>query len=156
MPPRARHRHSGFTLLELLVVAMLMVGLAMITARMWKYFRFQNANLTQRCTASSELSLAVESLRQDMGNVLWATPAEGDQLFICTPAANDQGQAVIQYYVADRLLMRYDQSTGASVPVAAGIHSFVAENATDTVLRLVIAVDCGADQRQATFMWSRP
>lgn len=156
MPSRSRHLRSGFTLLELLVVAMLMVGLAMITARMWQYFRAQNSNLSQRSAASSELSLAVESLRQDMGDVLWATPAEGDQLFICTPADNDQGQAVIQYYVSGHLLMRYDQSSGAALPIAANIHSFEAQDMTDSVLRLVIAVDCGPDQRQATLFWSRP
>ncbi len=81
-----RQRARGFTLLELLVVSILMVGLMMMTAQMWKHYTAEAADLSGRTVAARELRLAIDGLAGDLGNVVWAVPTTDAGLLVCRAA----------------------------------------------------------------------
>lgn len=151
---RTARSAGGFTLLELMVVSVLMLLLSLITAQMWRYFSAQSSNLTQRSGAAQELRFALDCIAQDMGSVRWALPSGADALMLSTrgPAGAD---ITVVYSVSDNKLMRVDQSTGVSVPIADRITGFVVENISDTVLRINITVGSGELARRSTLLWSR-
>jgi len=152
---RRKHPDGGFTLLELLVVSMLMTLVALMTAQMWRYFSAESRNLTDRTAAAQELRLAIESIRQDMGNVLWASPMSGDRLLIARPDGGAE-ERILVYSIQEGKLVRYDPVTGAEMPVAVGVAGFSAEDLTESVLRLEVTVQRGRITRNATMLWSRP
>jgi len=146
---------KGFTLLELLVVSILMIGLALMTAQMWRYFSAQAADLTQRTGAAQELRLVLESLSDDMGSVVWATPTASGGLMIQRKAPGGQSDVVIEYALQQGRLTRADGTTGITVPVAENVSGFVADDVTPSILRVTVSITVGGTARQATLYWSR-
>ena len=161
---RRTGRAAGFTLAELLLVSVLMMGVSVVTAQTWRYLAVDIIDLRTRARLSQELRIAVESVSQDMGSVVGATPVDGNSILLCQDSGTTpDGQAdwgspdiVVQYYVADRKLIRKDQSTATEIVIAGDVSSFTVENLTGTVVRMIIEVQRGDVTRKATFIWSRP
>ena len=155
----ARARHigpTGFTMLELLVVSMLMILLSLITAQMWRGFCAQAADLRQRTDTVQELQFALEGLCDDMGCVRWASPLAPDRLLISRDANAGQGEVLVEYFLDHQKLVRSDTSAGVAVPLADHVCTFLAQRVGDNVLRVEIAVKNGNTTRQATLLWSQP
>ncbi len=148
------NRRSAFTLLELMVVAVLMILLTGVTASYWRYFSLQTADLKDRSVASQELRLALHTLRTDLGMVRQITTTDDTRMRIYTgPVGSEQ---VIDYWVQGSALYRQDVNTGLKVPLVAHVSSFQAHNLSDTLVRIVVDVACGQTNRQFTLMWSKP
>jgi prepilin-type N-terminal cleavage/methylation domain-containing protein len=155
MPTMGRQSAKGFTLLELLVVTVLSVGLAMMTAQMWRHFGAQAADLTARTTAAQELKLALESLSDDMGGVAWAETTPGGGLRVCRETPG-QGYEIIAYAARNGQLVRGNSSAGTVVPIAGNVSGFSAHYVTPTLVQIKVAVTAGTLTRKATLFWSPP
>ena len=149
-------RAKGFTLMELTVVSGLAIGLAMMTAQMWRYFTVQAADLSQRCDAAQELKLAMQSVANDMGSVVTATPTASNGLRITCLALGGQSNVTVEYWLSGQLLKRKDVATGVSVTIATKVSGFTATDVTSSLLRVTIYTTAGTITRQATLYWSRP
>jgi type II secretory pathway pseudopilin PulG len=148
-------RPAGFTLLELLVVSVLMIGLAMMTAQMWRHFSAQAADIAGRTVAAQELRLALESLSDDLGSVVWATPTPTYGLQIRRKAPGGQGNVTVEYSLSSGRLVRNDLSVGVGVPIANNVSGFVASDVTSSVLQITVCVTTKNVTREATLFWSR-
>jgi prepilin-type N-terminal cleavage/methylation domain-containing protein len=164
---RSRRGQSGFTLLELLVVSILMVGVTAIAADMWRYLSVGLTDLSARSRVAGEMRLAVESLRQDLGPAVGAIPlGDGSVLLICRDGGdapdgvadwiNPLPDPKIRYYLDSGKLMREDQSTSTVFTVAEGVTEFSVIRETDTVLRIHLVLARRDLQRDLTFRWSQP
>ena len=148
-------RPAGFTLLELLVVSILLVGLTTMTAQLWQHFSAQAADIAGRAVAAQELKLALESLSDDLGSVVWATPTATNGLQICRKVPGGQSNVIVEYSLSSQRLIRKDLSVGVGVPVADNVSGFVASDVTSSVLRVVVSVTAKDLTREATLFWSR-
>ena len=148
-------RPAGLTLLELLVVSVLMIGLTTMTAQMWRHFSAAAADIAGRTVAAQELRLALESLSDDLGSVVWATPTMTDGLRICRKAPGGQADVIVEYSLSSQRLVRNDLSVGVGVPIAGNVSGFVASDVTSSVLRVVVSVTAKDLTREATLFWSR-
>ena len=155
MRKTTEQRPTGFTLLELLVVSVLMIGLATMTAQMWQHFSAGAADIAGRTVAAQELRLALESLSDDMGSVVWATPTMTDGLRICRKDPDSQADVIVEYSLSSRRLVRNDLSVGVGVPIADNVSGFVASDVTSSVLRITVCVTAKNVTREATLFWSR-
>jgi len=158
----ADRRGKGFTLLELLIVSVLMVGVMALTAEMWRYFSVGLVDLNARSKALEELRLAVETISTDMGSAVGATTVGDDRIVFCKDGGEYNGHAdwappdkLVEYYLADGQLVRYDCSDGSQV-TAARVTGFEVENVTETLLRIAIRFDSADVSREITLMWSKP
>lgn len=164
MARRRTHKAAGFTLAELLLVSVLMMGVSMVTAQTWRYLGVDIVNLRNRVRLSQELRIAVESISRDMGAVVGATPVDGDSVLLCQDGGKTpNGQAdwgkpdiVLQYYVSDGKLIRKDQSTGTEIVIASDVSNFTVEYLTGSVLRMIVEVQRRDVARKVTFIWSSP
>ena len=164
MARRRTRRAAGFTLAELLLASVLMMGVSVVIAQTWRYLAVDIIDLRTRVRLSQELRIAFESISQDMGAVVGATPVGGDSMLLCQDSGKTpNGQAdwgepdiVVQYYISDGKLIRNDQSTGTEIVIASDVSNFTVENLTDSVLLMIVEVQRGGVTRKATFIWSSP
>ena len=156
------HRAKGFTLGELLVVSLLMMALTLVIAQTWRYLAVDITDLRARARLSQELRIAVESISEDMGAVVGATPMGSDGVLLC----RDSGQTpnglpdwgppdiVVQYYLSDGKLIRADQAAGTEIVIAGDVAGFTVEDLTGSLLRMILEVQYKGVARQVTLMWS--
>ena len=156
MLARRTNRCAGFTLLELLVAAMLSIGLAMITAQFWVYFSRQLGDLKARARAAQELRFAVDTMSRDMGAAVGATPIGSDGVLICKDDGDANGVAewgdpdkLIRYTLVGGQLVREDQASGVEIVVVDNVSVFAVEDVSASVLQMTIAVERGDVSRQA-------
>jgi prepilin-type N-terminal cleavage/methylation domain-containing protein len=149
------HHDKGFSLIELMVVSVLMVLVATMSAQMWRYFRAQAADLTSRTRTAQELRMALESLADDMGSVVWAIPVDPTHLLVCRQAPGAPTRVTIEYSLDAGQLVRLDQSTGIAIPVADCVSAFSVRNATEEILQIDIAIRSGGTTHRSTLFWSR-
>lgn len=75
-PPRARKRAGGFTLVEMMLAAVLMVVVAAILSAAWGAFGRPAVSAIARARLAQEAEIAAESLARDVG-MLAASTATG-------------------------------------------------------------------------------
>ena len=160
---RRTDRNAGFTLLEMLIAAMLSIGLAMITAQFWTYFSRQLNDLSARTRVAQELRFAVDSVARDMGPAVGATPVGQDSVLVCKDGGDANGlpewgepDSLIMYSLVDGQLVREDQASGVEIVIADNVSSFAVEDVGVSVLRMTIVVERGDVSRQVALLWSRP
>ena len=163
MSDRRTDRCTGFTLLELLIAAMLSIGLAMVTAQFWVYFSRQLGDLKARARVAQELRFAVDTMARDMGAAVGATPIGSDGVLVCKDDGDANGLAewaapdkLIRYSLVDGQLVREDQTSGVEIVVADNVSVFAVEDVSASVLQMTITVERGDVSRQAAMLWSRP
>jgi type II secretory pathway pseudopilin PulG len=156
MPTSRRQSAKGFTLLELMVVTLLSIGLALMTAQLWRHFGAQAADLKARTTAAQELKLALEGLSDDMGGVAWAETTLDGGLRTCRLTPDGLSYEINEYSARDGQLVRGDSSSGAVVPIAGNVSEFAATEVTSTLVQIRIDVTVGDLTRKAVLFWSPP
>jgi len=150
--------------MELLVVSILMVGVVTATAQFWTNYSLSTIDLTSRSSTAQELRFIVEYLSEDFGSAVGATPVSDDQLLICQDGGqNPNGVAdwtppdiLIEYYIEDGKLRRYNQFDNTDIAVAKNVVSFAAENTTPSLLEIAVEVQAYDLSRSITFFWAKP
>ena len=130
---RPGRRRGGFTLLELLVVAM--VGMIVITfiSNTWRWYSHEVNDLQVSAHLSRELKLAADAIAQDFGPSLAARTPDGSSVqFDYDSNADDAAQweapdLVIEYVRQDHKLIRRNLTSGSELAMAIDITEFTAE-----------------------------
>ena len=164
MADRPPHKAKGFTFVELLLVSILMTGVTVLIAQTWRYLAVDILDLRARARLSQELRIAAESISQDMGAVVAATPVGGDSVLLCQdsgPTPNGLADwadpdIVVQYYLSGGKLIRANQSAGTEIVIAGDVSSFTVENLAGSLVRMILEVQRRGVTRQVTFLWSSP
>ncbi len=158
------HKHAGFTLLELLIAAILSIGLTMIAANFWRYSSRQMSGLNSRVCVAQELRLAVDSIAGDMGATVGAAPVGENRVLLCRDGGQEPNgvpewgppDSMVTYSMVDGQLFRHEQSSGLEIVVADNISAFTVEQITGSLLRMMIEVEDGEITRQVILIWSKP
>ncbi|MCD6378717.1 MAG: type II secretion system protein [Planctomycetes bacterium] len=153
---------DGFTLLELLIVSVLMVFVTALTAEMWRYFSIGLVNLDARSKAVEEMRFALETISADVGSAVGATALGEDRVLFCKDGGDYNCQAdwappdtMVEYYLSNNHLIRYNRSDGTQITVAR-VSDFEVENITDELMRFTIRFEVGDVSKQVILMWSKP
>ena len=154
----------GFTLVELLVVSVLMASVTLITAQMSQYFSEDMTSLAARARAVRELRFAVHGICDDLGATVGAIVVAEDRIRLCKDDGDDpNGQAdwvppdvMVEYYLSDGQLVRYEPASGSQIVIADSVSQFAVRNITDTVFEIIVAVARSDIERRVTLMWSKP
>jgi len=140
---RARRRRlNGFTLLEVMVVSVAMGLLVLVLSGAWSGLGRPSADALVRCRVAQEANLAAASLARDFGGSLpdqttgrkqsgWLVGllvVDDSQLWLCFDGEPVNGVAdwaspdtVITYEVQDDRLIRSNQQTETTFPVASNV-----------------------------------
>jgi prepilin-type N-terminal cleavage/methylation domain-containing protein len=164
---RRRDRsQAGHTLIELLVVTTLMGLLTMLVAQVWKPLSKSTRDLRERASVSTELRLATEFLRRDLGGAgkVGAEDLKPDVLQIereyevanvLQPLAPGQADPGVQYQLKQDRLVRLDQLTGQEFVVGQGLTEFLVEANADGDTQIVLSAGRAPHQRKLTLVWVR-
>ncbi len=169
MDKRSRHHGRAFTLVELLVTAVIMTMLTLMTAQVWRYFSVEMTNLAARARVAQELRFAMESICEDLGATVGAVIVEPDRVRLCKDAgAQPDGVAnwappdiMVEYYLVGTQLIRYDTSSGSQIVMADSVNRFhVDSHSGGTEVLMGIKIRRGDHEERVEhrvhLIWSRP
>ncbi len=158
-----KHRRSAFTLVELLVVAMLTTLLAMLLASVWSGLGRPISDALASAHITQEANLAAAALARDFGGSLPESSARlgyavdgqwvgrmqpgGTELRLCFDGPVSDGVAqwappdtVIDYYVQGGRLIRANESDGSTFVVARHVtHLDLVDEGASVQIRLTFA-----------------
>jgi len=163
MTRKKRNLAGGFTLMELLIVAVLMTGLSVIIGQMWRSFAVDMTELAARARLAQELRLGVETLSEDLGSTVGVMPLR-DRLLLCRDGGAFDGQAdweqaedrLVEYRLSEGQLVRTDLLTGNRLVACNFVSGFDATWTGAGAIRVVLAVKRAGLERQVTLHWSEP
>ena len=153
---------TGFTILELQVVAILMVIVMLIITQFWKWFLPSVTEMIAREHILCEARIAMQNLAADFGSAVGVTPIGNNRLVLCKDGGDfPNGLAdwappdvLVDYSIVNNTLQRSNLSTGAEFTVADGILGFTIEEGPP--LRITLELQRQDATRQLVFMWSAP
>ena len=159
---KRRSKPSGFTLLELLVVSMLAVGVAATTAQFWRTMSLSMSDLNARSKTAEELRFVMQNISNDFGSTVGVSVFEIDRFLICRDSGKnpngiadwDEPDVIIEYFLTDKQIRRFNQSSGLENVVVDGVSSFEVEQNSDSVFQINIALTQDNVTRSAVFFWS--
>lgn len=155
---------KGFTILELLIVALLMVMVTMIIAQFWRWILPSITDLNARWHILRENRVAMQNLASDFGSTVGIVLVGSEQLVLCQDGG-DFPNGLADWYEPDRLvdysfvnnkLVRNDISSGMEVTVADCVSGFEVEQVSPTLLRISLELSSYNVTRQMVFFWSQP
>jgi prepilin-type N-terminal cleavage/methylation domain-containing protein len=129
-----RYARGGFTLLELLVVAMLGAILITFISNAWCWYARSANHIQVTAHLERELRLAADAIAADFGPSLAARTVDGAQVqFDFDNDSNSAAQwdtpdTVVEYIVQNGSLVRRDLASGNEIPMASNISDVTAEN----------------------------
>jgi type II secretory pathway pseudopilin PulG len=155
---------TGFTILELLVVSILMAMVVMITTQFWTWFSPSITDIIARGHTLREARMAMQNLADDFGAAVGAAPVGSDRLVLCKDGGDFPNGAadwaapdvLVDYFIADNSLYRSDLSAGVEFVVADSVSDFTVEQISPTLVRITLQWVCRDSERQLVFMWSQP
>ena len=159
---KSHFKPSGFTLLELLVVSMLATGVAATTAQFWRTISLSMSDLNARSKTAEELRFLMQNISNDFGSTVGVSVFENDRFLICRDSGKnpngiadwDEPDVIIEYFLTDKQIRRFNQSSGWETVVADGVSSFEVEQNSDSVFQISIAIAQDNVTRSAIFFWS--
>src|SRR6185436_12344031 len=122
-----RRRRAGFTMLELLVVAMLAAIMITFISNVWRWYARSTNQIQVTAHLERELRLAADAIAADFGPSLAARTVDGTNVqFDFDTDSNaaaqwDTPDTVIEYVVQGGKLVRRDLTSGNDVPMASNI-----------------------------------
>ena len=157
-----RRPRRGFTLMEMMIVALLTGLVAMITAQFWRFFATERQDMTHRILASQELAVALEGITTDIGAAVGASVLADDRILLCKDAGpTPDGEAdwgapdvLVEYTLNEGKLFREEGASGTSIAIADGVTAFEIDDAGEDVYDITVAVQFGEVERMATIHWS--
>ena len=160
---RAARRRRGSTLPDVLCAASLVGIFASVAGGAARYMGQATSALRVRARVATELRMAAEFLRQDLGGAASVAESDGGVWITRTePVAKLQGgwvtgaDAGIEYVEVDGRLVRRDLADGTEIVVARGVAELVvAEPASDST-SVSITIGAGSEGRTVTLMWRQP
>jgi prepilin-type N-terminal cleavage/methylation domain-containing protein len=164
----SRRRGRGFTLVEVLVAAVLVGVFATISAGAARFVGTSTAAMRERARATTELRMATEYLRQDLGAAESVEIAEGDALRItrrpaCARLAGSlvhlpsgDADAGVRYALRDARLVRTEIASGTEVVVAMAMTAFTLSERSDDEIGVYVAAGHGPERRAVTLVWRQP
>jgi prepilin-type N-terminal cleavage/methylation domain-containing protein len=156
-----RRRRSGFTMLELLVVAMLGAILITFVSNVWRWYGHAANHIQVTAHLERELRLAADAIAADFGPSLAARTVDGSNVqFDFDTDSNaaaqwDTPDTVIEYVVQNGNLVRRDLSSGNEVPMAANISEVTAE-VVDGHLNVKLIAAYRNEQEDVTLQLQEP
>ncbi len=159
-----KNSKKGFTILELLIVALLMVMVTMIIAQFWRWILPSITDLNARWHILRENRLALQNLASDFGSTVGIVPVNSEQLMLCQDGGDfPNGLAdwsapdrLVDYSLVNTKLIRSDISSGMEVTVADCVSGFEVELVSPTLLRISLELSSYNVTRQMVFFWSQP
>jgi type II secretory pathway component PulJ len=159
-------KNAGHTLVELLVVTTLMGLLTMLVAQVWKPLSKGTRDLRARASISTELRLATEFLRRDLGGAALVQSDESKTgvlqiereyavANLLRPLAPGQVDPGIRYLLNDDRLVRRDQLTGEEFVVSSGLTEFLVEATAAGDTEIILQAGAKPNQHQLTLVWIR-
>jgi prepilin-type N-terminal cleavage/methylation domain-containing protein len=133
MRSRIRHSRCGFTLLELLVVAMLGAIVVTATANVWRWYARSIQSMHVSAQLDKELKMAAQAIAADYGPALSVRTTDGSDLQFDYDTDNNAAaqwtapDTVIEYALSSGKLVRRDIGAGTEVPMARNITALSAE-----------------------------
>jgi prepilin-type N-terminal cleavage/methylation domain-containing protein len=161
---RPRTRREGFTLLELLVVSVLMVGVTLMAAQFWASFSRDMVDMAARTITAQELRFVLSGLSEDFGACVGAVGMEDGRLVLCKDAGQypngiaDWGSpdTLVEYSLSGKQLRRFDQSTGDEMTMADSVSNLQVEDVSASVVQVTVEIRRAGITREAVLLWSRP
>ncbi|MBC8328562.1 MAG: type II secretion system protein [Planctomycetes bacterium] len=158
---RPRRRRSGHTLVEMVIVGMIVALVATFATRAWNPIGDSIVGLRERATASSELRLAVEYLREDFGGAAEVAEETGEKLLIRREAAvafvagvpSGTADPGIRYWLDEDRLVRRDLWSRDEFVVARKVGSFQITRFHGIEYRVALTAGADSDQRTITLAW---
>lgn len=158
-----RRKQSGHTLVELLVVTTLMSLLTTLIAQAWRPIGKSTAELRATAVGLSEMRLALDFLRQDLGCAQRVMRAEGAEVRIEREgtALARFGRGVperdpgVTYALRAGQLLRTDLYTNETFAVARDIRHFQFKALSNGAASLELKVQDGDGERSLELIWSR-
>lgn len=156
------HRQSGHTLVEMVVVGMLVAVLGISASRAWQPVGHSIDGLRDRAVAASELRLAVEYLRQDLGGAEKVAQHGRDGIQIRREAASaflagvPQGSPDpgIRYRLDGDKLIREDLATKETFIVARALTGMKVRHHAGAEVRITLSAGPDSDRRDLTLAWA--
>jgi len=135
---RSRHLHprrrSGFTLLELLVVAMLGTLVITMTANVWRWYARSIKSMQVQAQLDRELKMAAQAIAADYGPAFSVRTTDGSDLQFDLDTDNNSAaqlttpDTVIAYALDNGKLVRRDLGAGTEIPMARNISALTVES----------------------------
>ena len=157
-------RCAGFTLLELLVVAMLTILLSMIIGQAWRHLSVGMADSVARTRCAQELRLGLSSLARDLGVTVGATPLEAGRILLCLDGGDEpngladwaEPDQTVEYVLRGGQLLRRQTQDGREFVAAGDVTDFSIRSIGGQTIELTLRVQRGTVHRQASLTWSPP
>ncbi len=164
--PEKTHKNikQGFTILELLIVAILMVMVTMIIAQFWRWILPSITDLNARWHILRENRVTMQNLASDFGPTVGILPVSSEQLILCQDGGDfpngladwSEPDRMVDYSLVNSKLVRSDISSGMEVTVANCVSGFEVEQLSPTLLRISLELSSYNITRQMVFFWSQP
>ena len=159
---KSHSKASGFTLLELLVVSMLAAGVAATTAQFWRTMSLSMRDLNARSKTAEELRFVMQNISNDFGSTVGISVFEIDLFLICQDSGKnpnetadwDEPDVIIEYFLSDKQIRRFNRSSGLETVVAESVSSFEIEQVTDSMYKISVTLTQDNITRNAAFLWS--
>ncbi len=153
---------TGFTILELLVVSILMVIVMMIITQFWRWVLPSITDMSARWQVLRENRITMQNLAFDFGSAVGFVLVGTDRIMICQDRGDfPNGLAdwadpdiIVDYSLVNNKLMRSDLSTGMEVTVADYISNFEVEQLSPTLVRITLELSCRNIVREMVFFGS--
>ncbi len=159
-----KNSKKGFTILELLIVALLMVMVTMIIAQFWRWILPSITDLNARWHILRENRLAMQNLAFDFGSTVGIVPVSSEQFMLCQDGGDypnglpdwSAPDKLVDYSLVNTKLVRSDIASGMEVTVANCVSGFEVEQVSPTLLRISLELSSYNVTRQMVFFWSQP
>lgn len=163
-PRRSRRRVGGYTMVDILAASALLGIFASVAVGAARFVGVATSSLRDRARAASELRMAVEYLREDLGGAVTVEAVDDTTVRILREetvarlagAWISGADAGVEYAADGGRLVRRDLATDTSVVAALGITEFDVEEPAADEVTIRISAGTGSEEHAVTLAWRVP